>query len=112
MTIKADNSSGLIAVGSTDTTVLNNTSNGRWTVKSISLHDHSGSGDTVDLFKSSDATSAAAERIDQIVLAANETKQVVFVPVEIPSGYYLIANATTGARVNTEAVYTARDGAS
>lgn len=112
MALKSDNSSGLISVANADTTILNNTTEGRWVVKQISLHDYNSGGDTVELFLSSDATSAAGERIDRIVLGANETKPGLFVPFNIPAGSYLIAKATTGSRINVEAIYTSRDGSS
>lgn len=107
MSIKGNNSSGLIAVPIGDITVLNNTTLTRWSVSSINLHEFGGTGDTVELFKSVDATSAAGERIDKIVLAVDETKPSLFVPFNLAPGEFLIANGLVGALVNVEALYIA-----
>ncbi len=110
MSIKGNNSSGLVSATAADFTILENTSNSRWTVNIINLHEHGGVGDTVDLFKSPDATSAAGERIDQVVLAANDTIPSLFTPVNLAPGEFLLGNAVTGALVNVEAIYTAYSG--
>lgn len=110
MGIKGNNSSGLVSATAVDFTILQNTTSTRWAVTTIELHDHSGSGDTVELFKSADAVSAATERIDNIVLGANDTIQALFVPVILEAGEYLLGNAATGGNVNVEAVYTTYDG--
>ena len=106
MSIFGNNSSGLIAVTAADITILENISTTRWTVTAINLHEFGATGDTVELFKSADSTSAAAERIDRIVLAADETKPGLFTPFNLEAGEFLLANAVTGALVNIEAIYT------
>lgn len=110
MSIKGNNSSGLKPATAVDFTILENISNGRWVVTAISLHEHAGTGDTIELFVSSDAISAAAERIDNIVLGANETKPGLFTPVVLAAGEFLLGNAVTGALANVEAIYTTYDG--
>ena len=111
MSIKSQKSSGLISAPAADFTILDNTSTGRWSISSVSLHEHAGTGDTVELFKSTDTSSASGERIDQIILAADETKLSLF-DFNLDPGEKLLGNATTGALVNVEAKYTTFDGAS
>jgi hypothetical protein len=68
------------------------------------VSDTAGTGVTVDLFLSDDATSAAGERIDQVVLGANETKS--FLPVGVQAGKYLLAKPTVvGAVMHGEYIY-------
>jgi len=110
MSIKGNNTSGLIAATAADFTILQNTTSGRWAVTIINLHDQLGAGDTVDLFVSADAVSAAAERIDNVVLAANETQSSAFTTVVLSAGQFLLGNAVTGGQVAVEAIYTTYDG--
>ena len=110
MSIKGNNSSGVISATAADFTILQNTSTTRWVVTSINLHDHASTGDTIELFVSTDAVSAAAERIDEIVVAVDETKPGIFIPIVLAAGQFLVGNATTGAVVNLEAVYTIYSG--
>ena len=105
MSIKGNNSSGLITVPSADITVLNNNTGTRWSVSSVNLHEFGGTGDTVELFKSADASSAAGERIDEIVLLADETKPSLFAPFNLGPGEFLLAKGLAGALVNVEALY-------
>lgn len=66
-----------------------------------------GAAVTVDLFLSDDATSAPGERIEQVILSANETK--AFQPVGVSKAKYLLAKPTTGGAVmHGEYIY--RDG--
>ncbi len=109
MTISSAQSSN-VAVGSGDTTLLNPTS-GRAMITLGSLHEQTGNTETVDLYISSDATSAAGERIDSLSFAANETKVPSSLQgMAVPSGYYLIGNAGTGARVMASITYTQYSG--
>lgn len=110
MSIKGNNTSGLISATAADFTILENTTTSRWAVTIINLHEHSGVGDTVDLFISADAVSASTERIDQLVLGANETKSSLFTTAVLEAGEFLLGNAVTGALVNVEAIYTAYSG--
>lgn len=110
MSIRRNNSSGVISVAITDTTILQNTSQGRWTVSNLKAHDYGNTGDTVEIFISDDASSAAGERVDLIVLAPNETKQSLFAPFNVESGMFLIANALVGDLLNVEAIYTTHTG--
>jgi len=112
MAVKSNLSSGLIAVGNTDTTVLENAGTGRWVVYSINLHDYGATGEDVELFVSADATSAAGERIDIITIGADETKPGIFTPVALDIGQFLIAKGSAGSTTNIEAVYTAYSGSS
>lgn len=110
MAVKGNNGSGLIAATAADFTILSNTTTGRWAVTAINLHEQLGVGDTVALYVSADATSAAAERIDNLALAPNETKSSFFTPVVLSPGQFLLGNAVTGGQVAVEAIYTAYDG--
>jgi len=110
MSIKGNNSSGLKAVGVSDTTILQNTTSTRWVVTSINLHDQFGNGDTIELFVSADSSSASAERIDKIVLAVDETKSSSFTPVALQAGEFLLGNAVTGGEASAEAIYIAYTG--
>jgi len=107
MSIKGNNSSGLITVPAGDITILNNNTTTRWSISSINLHEFGATGDTIELFKSADAVSAAGERIDKIVLAADETKPSLFAPFNLAPGQFLLANGLVGALVNVEALYIA-----
>ena len=111
MSIKGNNSSGLISALVTDTEILNNTSTSdRWAVNSISLHEFGGTGDTVELFVSNTSASAAAGRIDKLVLATDETEKAIFPPLVLSAGQFLLAKAATGSLVNVEAIYTIYSG--
>lgn len=59
-----------------------------------------------ELYLSTDAASAAGERIDKLVLEPDETKE--FFPVVIPSGQYLIIKSDVD--VNYHGAYTLRNG--
>lgn len=113
MTIKTNNSSGVVTSGGAgaDFTILQNNTSGRWAVTIINIHDIGG-GDTLNLFVSNDATSAAGERIDQVVLAANETKPSLFTTVVLSPGQFLLGNAIGANLLNIEAIYIAYDGSS
>lgn len=111
MSIKGNNTSGLISANAADTTILQNTSTSdRWAVTSISLHEYGGTGDTVELFVSNDATSSAAERIDKVVLATDDTEKSLFPTLVLFASQYLLAKAATGSLVNVEAIYTVYSG--
>lgn len=92
----------------TDSTVTSVTTSGQsHDVTRLIVHDEGGSGATVDLYISSDATSSAGERIEQIVLSANATDQ--FKPVLVSNGEYLVIQSTAGS-VNYHGSYVYRDG--
>jgi len=110
MSIKGNNTSGLIPATAADFTILQNSTTTRWAVTIINLHDQLGAGDTVELFVSADASSAAAERIDNVVVAPNATEPAEFTTVVLSSGQFLLGNAATGGQVVVEAIYTTYDG--
>ncbi len=110
MSIKGNNSSGLVAIPSGDVTILQNITTTRWAVTAIHVHDQLGVGDTVELFVSADATSAAGERIDKLVLGVDETKDAAFVPVVLQAGEFLLGNGLAGGQLVVEAIYTIYDG--
>lgn len=112
MAIKGNLSSGLVAATLADFTILENTSNGRFAIQSISLAEAAGTGDTIELFKSPDNTSAAGTRIDEIVLAADETKKAIFTPFNLAKDEFLVGKALVGALANVEAIYIAYTGSS
>ena len=105
MAIKGNNAVTGVLILNTDTTLLNPTT-GRAAVTFASLHEQTGAEETIELFISSDASSAAGERIDKIVLAANETTQPVSMLLTIPDDFFLIAKATTGSRVECNLTFT------
>ncbi len=114
MSIKTNNTSGVITSGaaSTDFTVLNNISTGRWAVTIINIHANTAAGDTVELFVSPNATSASGKRIDKVVLAADETKSSLFTTVVLSPNEQLIGRPIGATLLNLEAIYTAYDGSS
>lgn len=110
MSIKGNFSSGLVPIPVGDVTILQNITSTRWVVTAIHVHDQTSVGDTIELFVSSDAVSSAAERIDRLVLAADETKDSAFVPVVLEAGEFLLGNGVVGGLLVAEAVYTKYDG--
>lgn len=92
---------------STDSTVTNSGASETREVYSLVFHDHGGSGANVEIFLSSDSTSAAAERIERITLAANETTAAK--PVAVGQSQYLIAKPDA-ANINYHGAYTLRNG--
>ena len=106
MAIKGNKSSGIIDATAADFTILQNTSSNRWAVTQIHLHADTAVGDTVELFSSPDATSAAGVRIDRVVMAGDDTQDALFVTTILEAGRFLVGNATAGALVNVEAIYT------
>lgn len=91
----------------TDSTVTNPSSGASHEVYSLLVHERGGSSAVVDLYLSSDANSAAAERVDRLSLGANETKS--FKPVVVAAGQYLIMQSDV-ANVNYHGAYTLRNG--
>ena len=111
MTIKAGIAANNLEVASTDTTLLNSSASERKVVESISLNEQTGAAETVELFVSTSATSAAGDRIATLVFAPNETKNpVAGFNRAIPSGSYLIAKGTTGALVGVNLTFTLYNG--
>lgn len=110
MAIRTNNTTGIVLASSGDFTILQNTTTGRVAFTAIDLHDYNGTGDTIDLFVSNDATSAVAERIEQIVLSPNETIAAISTPVVLGVGQYLLGNALTGGTASVKGVYTAYTG--
>ena len=91
----------------TDTTVTNSGASETREVYSLAIHDQAGTGGTVDLYLSDDAASAAGERIEQLVLGADETKS--FKPVFVGSDKYLIIRSSV-ADIAFHGAYTLRNG--
>lgn len=106
MAIKSD-VQVFLPVDVTDTVVLNPAGH-RASVQKLTLHNTSDT-DTVaiELFKSSDATSSAAERIWQGVLDPKESEWIAEGVTVIPIGEYLLAKADAGNgdKVNIDLVY-------
>ncbi len=105
MTIQSNVTANGVLVLVTDTTLLNPTT-GRAAITFASMHEQTGGAETVELFLSADATSAAGERIDEVGFAANETKQPVSMLLTVPDGQFLIAKGTTGSLVKVNISYT------
>ena len=77
------------------------------------MHEQTGAQETIELFVSTDSSSAAGERIDKIVFAADETiNPTSLAGLTIPSGSYLIAKGTTGSLVKADLSYTQYTGSS
>ena len=111
MAIKSNNAANGLIIAATDTTLLNPIT-GRAAITFASLHEQTGSSETIELFISPDSSSAAGERLDEIVFAANETIQPVSMLITVPDGNFLIAKATTGARVEANISFTQYTGSS
>jgi hypothetical protein len=109
MSIKSGQMTGRLALTSaTDNTVSNPGAGITHEFYNIVVSDSAGTGMTVDLYLSADATSATAERIERVTLGANETKS--FFPVGVLPSQYLIAKpSAAGAILHGEYIY--RDGA-
>lgn len=96
----------------TDTTLLNPTT-GRASITFASLHEQTGAQETLELFVSTDSSSAAGERIDKLVFAADETQNPTSLAgLTIPSGSFLIAKGTAGSLVKADLSYTQYTGGS
>lgn len=109
MTIKSGQQIPVTAVGTGDTTVLSSAAQTSKEVWSLTLH-NTGATDniSVELFLSSDGTSATGERIAQEYLDAAKTKSIR--PFVVPATYFLIAKASV-AGVNAYGIFTLRTGA-
>ena len=105
MAIKGNQTANSVLVLSTDTTLLHPTT-GRAAITFASLHEQTGAQETVEFFISPDATSAAGERLEKVVFAANETIQPIALLLTIPDDSYLIAKGTTGSLVECNLSYT------
>lgn len=109
MSIKSGQMTGLKALAATTDEVISNPAAGTsQEFYNLVVQDTAGAGATVELFLSDDATSAAGERIDRIVLGTDETR--AFLPVGVPAGKYLIAKSGV-AGVALHGEYILRDGA-
>jgi len=101
--------SGLVAIAAADTTIANPSTGTTFEIYQLYVHDRGGAGGTLEVFLSSDATSAAAERVRYISVGVNETKTIE--GLTIPAGYYLIGKAAATG-LNVTGKYTYRDGSS
>lgn len=110
MTIQSGNTVDVV-IGSGDTTILNPT-DGRALITSATVHEQTGATETLELFISADASSAAAERIDSLSFSAGETQAPLSLIRAVPSGQYLIGNAGTGSQVMVSITYTQYSGSS
>lgn len=111
MTIKSGIGANSIVVGSGDTTLLNPSSDERFVVSSGTFHEQTGAAETVELFISPDATSAAGERFQEMKFSPDETKNPVSIYNRaVTAGSFLIAKAATGGRVEANLTFTLYDG--
>lgn len=111
MSIKSGNSANVLVL-STDTVLLNPTT-GRAMITFASLHEQTGAAETIELFVSTDNSSASGERIDKLIFAANETQDPISLAgLSIPSGNFLLAKATTGSLVKAQISFTQYTGSS
>lgn len=111
MAIKSGNTVEVL-ITSSDTTIINPTT-GRIVISSGLLTEQTGNAETLELFISTDASSAAGERLEKLVFAADEPLDPISLPDRgIPSGSFLIGKATTGNRVKAYITYTQFTGSS
>lgn len=103
-------SAGIVAIAAADTTIANPETGTAFDIYEFYAHDRSGSGTTLEIFLSSDATSAAGERVRYVSIGANETKTLE--GITVPAGYYLIGKAGAADSINITGKYTYRDGSS
>lgn len=101
---------GVVAIAATDTTIANPGAGTTFDVYEFYAHDRSGTGTTLEIFVSSDAASAAGERVRYVSIGANETKTLE--GLTVPAGYFLIGKAGAADRINITGKYTYRDGSS
>lgn len=101
-------SAGLVAIANTDTVIANPGAGTTFDIYELYVHDRAGTGTTVEIFLSSDASSAAAERVRYVSVGANETKTLE--GLTIPAGYYLLGKAAANNTLNVTGKYTYRDG--
>lgn len=108
MGIKSGQMTGRIALSAADNTVSHPGGGETHEFYSLTIHDSAGTGMSVEIFLSSDATSAAGERIETLTLGVNETKSYA-VPIGVKQSQYLIAKpSAVGCTLHGE--YTYRDG--
>ena len=113
MAITTGNSSNGVLVLITDTTLVTAAADTRRVITFASLHEQTGAAETVELFVSTDSSSAAGERLDKLVFAANETIQPASLfGLSIPAGSYIIGKGTTGSLVECNITTTLYTGAS
>ncbi len=111
MTIKVGNAANGLEIAATDTTLLSSDALERKVISSATLHEQTGAAETVELFLSADATSAAGERIDILKFSPDETKNPVSLfNRAIPASTFLVAKATTGVRVECNITFTLYNG--
>lgn len=112
MAITTGNATNGIAIAATDTTILTAATATRVSITFASFHEQTGVAETVELFVSTDSSSAAGERLDKLIFAANETIQPVSALIALPAGSFLIGKATTGAVVECNLQFTLYTGSS
>lgn len=106
MAIRSGISTGLISVTAADVTLLAAAAGTRIVVTAADFSEHTSAVETVELFLSTDATSASTERIDELIFEADEQKSPISALGAIAEGSFLIANGLTGALVNAKLTYT------
>lgn len=110
MAIKTNNDANGVLILITDTTLLTSSASERRAVTFASLHEQTGAAETVELFISTDSSSAAGERLDIINFAPNDTKNPLSMLITIPAGSFLIGKGTTGSLVECNISYTLYNG--
>ena len=93
---------------STDYTVVNSSSVETREVYSLIFHDHGSEGGVVELFISDDAVSAAAERIDRIVVDPSSTS--ISNSIVVGASKYLVAKSDS-SNINYHGAFILRNGA-
>lgn len=94
----------------TDVTLSEAASSTREVITSLVAHSTQSAVGDIEIFISDDATSAAAERIREITMAADET-QIIDTPIPLAAGKFLIAKADNANMTidGTKTVYSGGD---
>lgn len=107
MAINTGQSTDLVAIGTSDTTLLSTAAGESKELYVLEFHNTSGTTVTIELFYSSDATSSSSERCNAVVLTGGETARTDPICLS-PSNYLIGKGDATG--VNFHGIYTKRTG--
>ncbi len=112
MSVKGNNSSAVVDATAADFTVLQNNTTTRWAVTQLHLMETGSTGDTINFYRSPNASSASGDLVDQVVIPADEPALSIAPTIVLEAGEFLVGNAVTGSLANVWAIYTAYTGSS
>jgi len=110
MTIKTNVAANSVLITTADTVLLNSGADERKAISFASLHEQTGQAETVELFLSATAVSAATDRIGKVSFSPNNTKDPLSMHLVVEAGKFLIAKGSNGSRVKSNISYTLYDG--